>query len=302
MKQEVLWDILGVMKGIPRVIRLASSSVEVKGDDAVGHHAIVTGADHAVQEFLLRELHQQFPRARFITEEKVESAEHSALILPKNPTAREIDEEPLVFVMDPIDGTSSFQRGLVGQWSSSVGILEYGRLSGGAITVPDYGMAIYGNGETTRVTQAGSTERETRIFDKPERKQTLLLLGPDIHFLDPYGDFVLQASKEVRTTLTIGSCCAGLALVAAGMVEALVQPVQCPWDYAAGTRLVEGAGGKVIFYHYRDGVPVRMEKLDPPSFSAVERNTAFIAGTPNLAEWLFELLQRTWAGTNIHKS
>jgi len=58
--------------------------------------------------------------------------------------------------------------------------------------------------------------------------------------------------------------------------------------------LVLEAGGKVKFYHYRDGAIIPLDAPDLLSYSPSGLHTAFIAGRPDMVDWLFELLKRNW--------
>jgi len=117
--------------------------------------------------------------------------------------------------------------------------------------------------------------------------------GVGLDYLSDYNRFVNHMTHVVLMNKSVGSCALGLAAVAAGRADALVQPAQRPYDWFAGYPLVEEAGGKVQFYHYRDGAIVALDKPDLPSYMN-RLETAFIAGRPDMVDWLFELLVREW--------
>jgi len=258
-----------------------------KSDPNVGHHAIVTKADAGIQEFILSSLSLSFPDARFITEEKAGgftqaiSRDEDLVILK--------DGNGLVFGIDPLDGTSMFQNQL---WESSVsiGVMENGRHIGGGISAPYIrgGISVVGERERGVFLNEGGTDLWSQVFVRDHLlKQSVIFIGPDIFFMDRFNRFVNEFSRQVRTTSCMGSCALGLAMVAAGRIDAFIQPVQCPWDWFAGYPLVEEAGGKVQFYHYREGRIVPLPEPDLPSYSPTGRNTAFIAGSPVIVDFLF---------------
>ena len=269
------------------------TSVELeKPDPNVGHHAIVTKADDGIQSFILQTLVENFPGARFIAEEK---AGGIAQVISRDEDLGVLQDGGFVFGIDPLDGTSMFQNQL---WESSVsiGVMENGMHVGGGISAPYVrgGISVVGErGKGVFLSEGptGGWSRVSNIQDRP-LKQAVVFIGPDIFFMDQFNRFVNEFSRRVRTTSCIGSGALGLAMVAAGRVDALIQPVQCPWDWFAGYPLVEEAGGKVQFYHYREGKIEALPKPDLPSYSPTGRNTAFIAGSPAIVDFLFDSLAK----------
>lgn len=270
----------------------AQKHEEEKGDVNVGHHSIVTAEDVASQKLILEVLSTEFPLARFITEEK---DEHPA-ILPDT-ELQNLFSIGLAFGVDPIDGSSTYGRGLY-EWSVSIGVMENGRHTGGAIYAPSVGILISTSQDDVPVSWNNSIlEKPIKIpqlkNDRP-RKNSMVLVGPDIFFLTQFHNLLSIVGRQVRTMNANGSCALALALTVLGKVDGLIQPVQCPWDWFGAYPMLETIGGRIIFYHYRNGKPVRLEKPDLPSYSSQQRNTAFIAGTPQMAEWLWEQLVEHW--------
>jgi fructose-1,6-bisphosphatase/inositol monophosphatase family enzyme len=101
---------------------------------------------------------------------------------------------------------------------------------------------------------------------------------------------VQQLADRARTVNVTGSCALGLGLVAAGRVDLLVQPPQWPWDWAAGTLLVEEAGGMVQFYEYDQSGSRFVNELVPAHFSPDRRALGLVAGDPGLVKIACELL------------
>lgn len=281
-----------------------SESVETgeeKGDLNVGHHAIVTKDDVGAQGLILEHLSAGFGGAFFITEEK----EHAGRFKEKLLTDERLSlfYNSLVFLVDPLDGSSQKNNELY-EYSVSIGTAINGEHVNGAIYAPDVrgGLIVSGTrgGGVSVVERNLFKNTEGRVAANPIKK-SVVLVGVDLFILPQFSRFLYEFSPQVRTTNSIGSCALGLALVAAGRVDAIVQPVQCPWDWSAGYPLVEEAGGKFQFYYYGDGKNQRNENSVAPlkrpdllSYSSEKRNTAFIAGNPKTVDWLFETLQRTW--------
>ncbi|MDE2015278.1 MAG: hypothetical protein KGI72_01995 [Patescibacteria group bacterium] len=276
---------------------------EEKGDPNVGSHAIVTKTDVGAQDWILENLHMQFPHAYFITEEKPRKKSSSGyrIITDKSLTYPILDNK--IYGVDPLDGTSTFNSDLY-EWSVSIGLRdEKGVHVGGGISAADVrgGLLAFGERGKGVFVQEGRYPPLPTKVRKCNVKGSMVYIGPDIFFLRQFSRFLNKFSGEVRTTNCNGSCALGLALVAAGKIDAFVQPVQCPWDWFAGYPLVEEAGGKFIFYHYGDRknqrtstIPTIIENPDILSYSSERRNVAIIAGQTDLVDWLFEQLQRYW--------
>lgn len=270
-----------------------------KGDANLAHHAIVTAADRDAQKAIFKKLHAQFPNAFFIMEEKIDK--YNAKVITNESLSQILENGSLTFGIDPLDGTSQFKNKLY-EWSISVGVMKNGKHTGGAIISRGVLNGITVIGEKTKgvycIEESDLVTFEKKISEirvsNREPKNSMVYIGVDPFFMPAYNRFKNKAGKVCRTMNSVGSCALGLALVAAGRVDALVQPVQSCWDWFAGYPLVEEAGGKFLFYHYRNGKPVIMEKPDIASYDLVERNTAFIAGNPKLVNLLWELLEKNW--------
>ena len=142
-----------------------------------------------------------------------------------------------VWIVDPLDGTREFVEGL-DEWCVSVALVEEGRGIAAGIWNPVRDELVLG-GLQTGVTLNGESVHTT--------------------CRDPLaGATVLASRTEVRrgqwqrferapfTTVPMGSVAYKLARVAAGLDDATFTLVpKNEWDVAAGTILVEAAGGIV---------------------------------------------------------
>ena len=139
------------------------------------------------------------------------------------------------WVVDPIDGTSNFSAGIP-WWSVSIALLHEGRPVYGCVEAPPLGArfeAIAGGGATRNGDPIHVAEpvdfRSGRFSPVP--------------FIVTAGS-IRRASGEVRLNARIlGSAALDLAFVAAGAAVATYQGVPKLWDMAAGSLLVEEAGG-----------------------------------------------------------
>lgn len=155
----------------------------------------------------------------------------------------------LSWVIDPIDGTSNFVRGIP-LWCLSVALVLDGRPLAGAIYDPNADemySAVLGLG--------------TRLNGVPVRVSTTsqidaALLGVSFSFKSKTQTHidVLQNLMEARGLYRfLGSGALGLAYCAVGRVDGFWEDWMMPWDVAAGLILVTEAGGRVSDYGSNDG-------------------------------------------------
>ncbi len=217
------------------VLRLAATGFETytKPD-----HSPVTSADLAVNHILHTRLSAAFPEDGWLSEE---TADHEERLSRKR-----------VWIVDPIDGTRSFVRGLP-EYCLSVALVENGLPIVAAIFNPATGeffSAIRGRG--LRVEHV--READQPPFISPERP--LALVNP---WELRVGRFEgLQPHLHCRP---IGSIAYALALVSAGQADAVITlDGGNEWDVAAGVLLIEESGGRATT---AAGHPVTFNRVDP---------------------------------------
>ncbi|MHC4772950.1 MAG: 3'(2'),5'-bisphosphate nucleotidase CysQ [Planctomycetota bacterium] len=148
-----------------------------------------------------------------------------------------LDKE-CVWIVDPLDGTREFIRGIP-EWCISVAYIVNGRPEAAGICSPTAKQTILG----TRSTGVTLNGKPVKVSGKH----------------DLAGATVLASRSEVKRgewkafenagfeTIPMGSVAYKMARVAAGLDDATFTLVpKNEWDVAAGWLLVEAAGGKVI--------------------------------------------------------
>ena len=194
--------------------------------DAKGRHAdFVTEADVAVQTLLIDELSKAFPAARFFAEEK-----DGNVLTPA-----------FTFIIDPIDGTTNYFRRRRCSMIS-VGAVEDGRSVFAMLYAPDRdelyhaepGQGAWCNGGRLRVSDMPLERAVIGLGTAPYYEELFDLTTRSLQAL-------LPRIADVRRT---GSACRELCDVARGVSDGHFEWLLQPWDYAAGTLLVEEAGGR----------------------------------------------------------
>ncbi len=142
------------------------------------------------------------------------------------------------WVVDPIDGTKTFVRG-VPLWGTLVAVVEREQVLAGAAFFPAINEIIAaapGEGAWWN----GSRCTVSRI----DRLDRALVLTTDEKFRGDDGKRAdwRRLSERAQLSRSWGDCY-GYLLVATGRAEAMVDPVMAPWDSAALMPIVEEAGG-----------------------------------------------------------
>lgn len=203
-----------------------------------GRANFVTEADIAVQAKLMEALKLVFPNASFLAEEEKEH--HLA--------------EGLTFVIDPIDGTTNYMRHHR-ESVISVGAVEHGKTVFGAVFDPyhqDFYWAERGKG-------AWKNDTRLHVSDKG-MDEALVALGTSPYaqeYLQKTADSMVRLLRVCVDVRRSGSAALDLCHVADGTMDASFEWILQPWDYCAGSLLVEEAGGKV---GHLDGHPLAFDR------------------------------------------
>ena len=274
------------VNGIPR-------SVEVKDDAYVGHHSVVTNVDYLSQAAILDSISMVDRDSLFITEEHVESEEFRKRIVRPDELERMRDSG--VYIIDELDGTSSRAINHY-EWSVSVGYVKSLEHVAGAVYAP----AIYGGALFYASQKRGAFLRKGNknigplsVIDR-EIKGSYVVFGPDCPLSKyPYHNKLMKdIADAVRTVNINGSCALPMGMIAAGSADCLVEPLVCPWDWAAGKLIAEEAGGKVVFYEMPDGKPTPIKQLELKHYNPSERMVGLIAGNERIVDFVSELFFR----------
>ena len=197
---------------------------------------LVTAYDTAVQEELYAKLMAEFPDFGFYGEEN---------------DCCQTQGKRGWFIVDPIDGTANFVRGMHHS-CISVGLLLDGQMEYGVVYNPYYdelftaqrGKGAFLNGEPIHVTDA-------------DMDHSLLLFGSAIYYRETIPAtlrFVEELFPRVLDFRRGGSAALDLCYLAAGRADVYFECCIRPWDYAAGSLIAQEAGATVTAL---DGTPLR---------------------------------------------
>jgi len=190
---------------------------------------LLTETDLAVQRFIVGRIREAYPDDFIVAEEE---GQH---IFPDDPNRR-------TWLIDPIDGTQNFVRGLFPEFGVSVALAEDNRPVVGGVAMPgiettfmaEQGNGAYRNGAKMDVAGTDSLELsrvEIDFSNPPDRQATL--------------DQASRVFVECGQVRCVCAAVVPLCSVAAGEMDGYIHVSLNPWDFAAGYILIEEAGGRV---------------------------------------------------------
>ncbi len=148
------------------------------------------------------------------------------------------------WIIDPLDGTTNFLHGFP-HFSVSIGCRVRGRMELGVIYDPmrqELFTASRGGG-------AHLENRRLRVGNLRGLEGSLLGTGfpyrANVRYLDCYMAMLKDFMKVAAGVRRPGSAALDLAYVAAGRTDGFFEIGLGPWDTAAGSLMVEEAGGRV---------------------------------------------------------
>lgn len=188
---------------------------------------LVTNVDKAADTLITSLLRQHFPTHQIIAEESAISGQ----------------ESPYRWYIDPLDGTTNFAHGFP-HFAVSIALTHEAQTIVGVVHDPlrkETFCATKGHGATLN-------DAPLRVSSAPTLEQALVLTGfpydrrkRSEYYLRFYQAFMVR-SQGVRRC---GSAALDLCYVACGRAEAFWEWRLHPWDTAAGSLIVEEAGGKM---------------------------------------------------------
>ncbi|MEU7151694.1 histidinol-phosphatase [Streptomyces sp. NPDC039022] len=187
----------------------------------------VTDADLSVEDAIRTALKERLPADGFFGEE------HGGT-----------PDGPRVWIVDPIDGTKNFLRG-VPVWATLIALVEHGRPTVGVVSAPALRQRWWAAADSGAWTRRGNEPPAPLHVSGVNRlgdaylSTTNLGTWPQFHSRAAYLRLV-DACWEDRAYGDFLQHC----MVAEGIVDIAAEPVVSPWDVAAVRVVVEEAGGR----------------------------------------------------------
>ncbi len=192
-----------------------------------GHNDFVTDVDKKAEQVIIDTIHAAYPDHSILAEESGE----------------QLGKDEITWIIDPLDGTTNFLYEFP-HFAISIAVAEKGRIQHGVIYDPvrdELFIASRGRG-------ASLNDKRLRVVDQKVLENCLLGTGfpfrsPDM--IDPYMNIFKDFMIQCRDIRRAGSAALDLAYLAAGRIDGFWEFGLSKWDLAAGTLMIQEAGGIV---------------------------------------------------------
>ena len=188
----------------------------------------------------------------------------------------EVVTRGLVWIVDPLDGTTNFLHGFP-VFAVSIAAAVDGVLEAGVV------LHVPLNRLSRAVRGGGAWEGDRRLSVSPISDPGHALIGTGFPFkefsqMDRYVAQLNRVSQQVSGVRRPGAAALDLADVAAGRFDGFWEQRLSAWDIAAGTLLIREAGGRMTDHAGRDlGI----------------EHSSVVAGNPAVHRWLLGVLAHT---------
>ena len=224
--------------------------------DTKGRNDFVTDIDRKAEAEIIATVRRSHPDHAFLAEESGGTGESEYL-----------------WIIDPLDGTTNFLHGFP-TFAVSIAVQHRGRLQHAVVYDPmrqEFFTASRGDG-------AQLEGKKIRVSSQRTLEGALISTGFPYRMQAAHVDDYLAILKVVMNIAAgvrrPGAASLDLAYVAAGRIDGFWEFGLAPWDTAAGTLLIQEAGGRV-------GTPTGVEYALGPNV---------VAGNPRVYQALLEAI------------
>jgi myo-inositol-1(or 4)-monophosphatase len=227
--------------------KFSQQAVEIKGNND-----FVSYVDKTAEQQLVTALEKIIPEAGFIAEENTSNK--------KGQTYN--------WIIDPLDGTTNFIHGLP-VFCISIGLMKNDKMVLGVVHELNFNECFYAWNESP----AYLNGNEIKVTESANIKNSLFATGfpyYDYSRMNEYIELFKHFMQHSRGLRRLGSAAADLAYVACGRLDGFFEYGLRPWDVAAGSFIVQQAGGKNFDFKGKDDFLFGKEIVSCNSSIAVE--------------------------------
>jgi myo-inositol-1(or 4)-monophosphatase len=195
--------------------------------DTKGRNDFVTDIDRKAEADIIATIRRSYPQHAVLAEESGRSGENE-----------------FVWIVDPLDGTTNFLHGFP-TFAVSIAVEQKGRLQHAVVYDPmrqEFFTASRGDG-------AQLEGKKIRVSSQRTLEGALIGTGfpfrAGVSYVDEYLAMLKVVMSSAAGIRRPGAASLDLAYVAAGRIDGFWEFGLSPWDTAAGTLLIQEAGGRV---------------------------------------------------------
>ena len=216
--------VISIVKKAAAIMNEAKFTISQKE----GYSNIVTSCDVEIQNYLCSELADLTPGCGFLCEEGDD---------------QKTQAKDLVWIIDPIDGTANFSRG-ISDCCISVALKCKGEIVLGVVYNPyknelyqaEKGKGSYLNGNRLSVSD--------RVFENGLLCTAMSLYNKQ--YAKVCSDIIYETYMQCNDVRRFGACALELCYMAAGTCDLYFEYRVQPWDYSAAYLILQEAGGVLV--------------------------------------------------------
>ena len=232
--QVLLNNTISLSKQVAAFIKHEQEQFKASSIEYKGLNDLVSFVDKEAERKLVSGLAELLPEAGFIAEEGTSS----------------VKGDRYNWVIDPLDGTTNFIHGLP-VFAISIALMDGDTVILGVVLEINRNECFY----AIKGGKAFCNGQQIKVSDAPALKDSLLATGfPYYNFnkMENYLAILKDYMQKTHGLRRMGSAAVDLAYVACDRFEAFFEYNLKPWDVAAGTLIVQEAGGRVTDFKNGD--------------------------------------------------
>ncbi|AOZ50138.1 inositol monophosphatase family protein [Chromobacterium vaccinii] len=240
------------------VIQRASLNLDAIRVEKKKHNDFVTEVDRAAEDAIISVILEAYPKHAILAEES---------------GAKGVGSSEYEWIIDPIDGTTNFLHGHP-QYAISIALAHKGQVQQAVVYDPNRNDLF----TASRGVGAFLNDRRIRVSKRFMMNECVIGTGfpvSDQSYLDQYLGMLKDVIGKTAGVRREGAASLDLCNVACGRTEGFFELNLKPWDIAAGSLIVQEAGGIVT---------------DPTGEQGWFESGDIVAGSPKVLAQLLHLL------------
>lgn len=202
---------------------------KIKKIEAKGDRNFATDVDKTAEEIIIDKIKRFFPDHGILAEESGDAKNNSDWL----------------WIIDPLDGTHNFMRN-INVFGVSIGIVYKNKFVAGVVYMPVTDELYVGE----KANGAYCNNQRIYVSKENDFKNFSISFDSSIRYLpEPMLEALGKLSKEVFNVRMFGSSARQLTYLAQGILDAVVEFHDSPWDFAGSVALIQEAGGVITAFN-----------------------------------------------------
>lgn len=214
------------------LIQRASLNLDIVRVEKKKANDFVSEVDRAAENAIIETILEAYPKHTILAEES---------------GARPNDTAEYEWIIDPLDGTTNFLHGHP-HYAISIALAHNGQIQQGVVYDPERNNLF----TASRGVGAFMNDRRIRVSKRVHMNECLIATGfpvVDQSMMDTYLSILKDVLAKSAGARREGAASLDLCNVACGRVDGFFEFNLKPWDIAAGSLIVQEAGGIVTDLH-----------------------------------------------------